>query len=282
MDELIAQLQGKLKVFALTFAKTDTIIAKDDAEISKRQRNSLTTMVNPVTAAKEGIEEQKFLKVAQWGVPIEQVVTEADASVQKLTAQIKEINSAAEAAEKAKKRKAQLEFEQAQYVLQQTHENHERACQIEQEERLLQQKLRYQQMLDEAHPEQPKDVTSIAAKLPKLSITKFNGSFSDWLRFWNQFQAVVDSQSINKVTKFAYLKELLEPNVRTSIDGLPFTEDGYGNPKKYFWKSMVTIVRLSTPTSKKLSPCQRSMVRNRIKSIRFSRNYGTLYSLWKH
>ena len=264
MDELIAQLQGKLKVFALTFAKTDTIIAKDDAEISKRQRNSLTTMVNPVTAAKEGIEEQKFLKVAQWGVPIEQVVTEADASVQKLTAQIKEINSAAEAAEKAKKRKAQLEFEQAQYVLQQTHENHERACQIEQEERLLQQKLRYQQMLDEAHPEQPKDVTLIAAKLPKLSITKFNGSFSDWLRFWNQFQAVVDSQSINKVTKFAYLKELLEPNVRTSIDGLPFTEDGYGNPKKYFWKSMVTIVRLSTPTSKKLSPCQRSMVRNRI------------------
>ena len=34
MDDLIAQLQGELEVLALTFAKTDTIIAKDDTEIS--------------------------------------------------------------------------------------------------------------------------------------------------------------------------------------------------------------------------------------------------------
>ena len=62
MDDLIAHLQGKLKVLAFTFAKTDSVIAKDDAEISERQRNSLTTMINAVTAAKEIIEEQKFLK----------------------------------------------------------------------------------------------------------------------------------------------------------------------------------------------------------------------------
>ena len=87
-------------------------------------------------------------------------------------------------------------------------------------------------MLDEIHPEQPKDLTCIAAKLPKLSITKFNGSFSDWLRFWNQFQAVVNNQNVSKVTKFAYLNELLEPNVRTSIDGFPFIEDGYTKAKE--------------------------------------------------
>ena len=80
----------------------------------------------------------KFLKgkkeeeVLQWGVPIEQVITEADASIQKLTPQIKEISSTAEATKKAGKRKAQLEFKQTQYVLQQIHENHERACQIQQ------------------------------------------------------------------------------------------------------------------------------------------------------
>ena len=29
------------------------------------------------------------------------------------------------------------------------------------------------------------------------------------------------------VSKFAYLKDLLEPEVRTGIDGLPFSSDGY-------------------------------------------------------
>ena len=33
------------------------------------------------------------------------------------------------------------------------------------------------------------------------------------------------------VTKFSYLKELLEPNVRTLIDGLPFSTEGYERAK---------------------------------------------------
>ena len=241
MDVLSAQLQGKLKVLSFTLAKTDAVIAKNDVDVSDRQRSSLATMIKAVTTAKETIEEHKFEKgdsgdeVTKWGEPIEEVITDADANVRRLTSHIQEIASEVEAAERAEKRKAQLEFERAQYDLQRTHEQHERDCQIEQEEKLLQQKLKYQQMLDEAHPEQqkeqpPKDIN--AAKLPKLSIMKFNGSFSDWLRFWNQFLAVIENQNVSKVTKFAYLKELLEPNIRTSIDGLPFTEEGYAQAKE--------------------------------------------------
>ena len=33
------------------------------------------------------------------------------------------------------------------------------------------------------------------------------------------------------VTKFSYIKELLEPNVRTLIDGLPFSTEGYERAK---------------------------------------------------
>ena len=39
------------------------------------------------------------------------------------------------------------------------------------------------------------------------------------------------------VTKFAYLRELVEPRVRKGIDGLPFTTDGYERAKKYILKS---------------------------------------------
>ena len=71
----------------------------------------------------------------------------------------------------------------------------------------------------------------INAKLPKLVITKFKGTPADWLRFWGQFAAEVDATNVSQITKFSYLKELLEPQVRSSIDGLPFTTEGYERAK---------------------------------------------------
>ena len=53
----------------------------------------------------------------------------------------------------------------------------------------------------------------IQAKLPKLTIIKFNGTITDWTRFWNQFSETIDKTDIRNVTKFAYLRELLETNV---------------------------------------------------------------------
>ena len=34
------------------------------------------------------------------------------------------------------------------------------------------------------------------AELPKLVITKFKGTHLDWARFWNQFEAKIDSTNI--------------------------------------------------------------------------------------
>ena len=59
-------------------------------------------------------------------------------------------------------------------------------------------------------------------KLPKLVITKFKGAHLDWTRFWNQFEAEIDTANIPQITKFSYLKEMLQPNVRPSIDSLSF------------------------------------------------------------
>jgi hypothetical protein len=70
--------------------------------------------------------------------------------------------------------------------------------------------------------------THVSAKMPKLVITKFNGTPKDWIRFWGQFRA---QSSVDPVTKFSYLKELVEMKVRKSIDGLPFTKEGYERAK---------------------------------------------------
>ncbi len=64
-------------------------------------------------------------------------------------------------------------------------------------------------------------------KIPKLVITKYDGTYERWLSFWNNFEAEIDSVDLPAATKFSYLRELLQPHVCDEIDGLPFTTEGY-------------------------------------------------------
>ena len=54
------------------------------------------------------------------------------------------------------------------------------------------------------------------------------------LPFGNKFQVEIGKTSLASVTKFAYLKELVDPRVLTEIDGLPFTTEGYESAKNVF------------------------------------------------
>ena len=71
----------------------------------------------------------------------------------------------------------------------------------------------------------------VSVKLPKLKITKFEGTALDWFRFWNQFETEIDQVQISPISKFSYLKELLVPKVRLLIDGPLFTSEGYARSK---------------------------------------------------
>ena len=71
----------------------------------------------------------------------------------------------------------------------------------------------------------------IKVKLPKLEITKFNHTHPDWTSFWNQFSVEIGSLRLASVTKLLYFKEFLEPKVRSIIDGLTFTSEGYNMGK---------------------------------------------------
>ena len=60
---------------------------------------------------------------------------------------------------------------------------------------------------------------------------QFSGELTDWPRFWNQFEAEINRAEVAAVTKFSYLKELVDPKVKTTLDGLPFTTEGYQRAK---------------------------------------------------
>ena len=70
-----------------------------------------------------------------------------------------------------------------------------------------------------------------SAKLPKLAITKFQGTHLDWLRFWNQSKTKIDVASITQVAKFSYLKELLITKICSLVDGRPYNTEGYEHAK---------------------------------------------------
>ena len=58
------------------------------------------------------------------------------------------------------------------------------------------------------------------ARLPKLEIAEFDGSYMDWLRFWGQFEEIVDKTNIATTSKLAYLRGLLCKKVRKNIEAL--------------------------------------------------------------
>ena len=100
---------------------------------------------------------------------------------------------------------------------------------------------------------------NIQVKLPKLELTKFEGTPLDWFRFWNQFETQIDKVEISAITKFSYLKEFLVPKVRTLIDNLPFTSEGYARAKsillaKFGKPSEVAAAHIQCITSLPLIP----------------------------
>lgn len=81
--------------------------------------------------------------------------------------------------------------------------------------------------------------------LPKLVITKFNGTYADWPRFWGQYSETIDKSSVPLLTKVTYLRELLDDRVRKTIDALSHTAEGYNRAvatlKERFGKESETV-----------------------------------------
>ena len=105
---------------------------------------------------------------------------------------------------------------------------------MEQEERRMQRRMKEMQV--QMREEAKADNVNCKVKLPKLFITKFNGTHLDWFRFWNQFESDIEKSELSPVSKFSYLKELVSPKVRSLKDGLPFTAEGYTRAKNIFEK----------------------------------------------
>ena len=87
--------------------------------------------------------------------------------------------------------------------------------------------------------EDSENSSNAGAKLQKLEISKFQGTFLDWMRFRNQFETEIDKSKLTQVAKFSHLK-VTGNSDRASIDGLPSQPKGMNGQKVFSKPSMVT------------------------------------------
>ena len=112
-----------------------------------------------------------------------------------------------------------------------------RKYQLEFERTQLEMRIAYEKKIEKTNGNHAKTTEPTSAqaaktaKLPKLVITKSRGELTDWPRFWSQFETEIDKAEIAGVTKYSYLKELVDPKIRTEIDGLPYSSEGYERAK---------------------------------------------------
>ena len=105
------------------------------------------------------------------------------------------------------------------------------------------------------HARSPTPPRSGKARLPKISLPRFNGDIMKWTAFWDSYKSAVhDNDELSDVDKFNYLRSLLERTAYEAIAGLTLSSANYGEAidilvKRFGNKQRDTWTRCSTSTS---------------------------------
>ena len=92
----------------------------------------------------------------------------------------------------------------------------------------------------------PSVAGSEGTRLPKLDLPRFGGNVKDWPSFWELFENAVDGTELPEVSKFAYLRTVLDGDAARCIEGLSLTAAHYGKAvallKERFGREELIIV----------------------------------------
>ena len=224
MESANRDLATKLTQLQITRDKTEAALGSRNGNCIKRDRDSPHVVVSSVERAKRKVEELKIAaheeiaNIHMWGEKMESDLAAVDDDMERIS-QLSKIDQE----QVDKTRKGKLAFEKE----------------------LCGQKLQYNKQLEVSNADQntshvgnQNGKKGAAAKLPKLTITKFNGNILDWTRFWGQFSEGIDKSDMAAISKFSYLKEFADSKVRKTVDGLPFTVVQIRESKGHFVRAL--------------------------------------------
>ena len=209
MENAESTLETKLKQLKRTEDKTDGILTSGKQSTISRQLTNLKELLTEVENARRTVEGEKIAaevsddEISTWNDGINARIEEADGRIETLKEWLMKRKTEAENQEREKKMQFEIKLQETKLKLQEN----------------FQLKTGNQNLSAETPVSQ--------AKLPKLVITKFNGTYADWPRFWGQYSESIDKTDVPPVTKFTYLCELLDVKVRRTIEALPHSAEGY-------------------------------------------------------
>ena len=222
LENLIQKIETKFKLLSLARKETARTLQRNKKKELEKQINVIESRIDEIRDLKAEVQEKKIEtgesseQVEQWSTDIETRLETHDPQIEELQTKLLLITKQSEDEVREK------EYQQEQRIL---------SLRYAEEKKIEKMKAEIKTNEDRINErEQIRDNTT-KVKLPKLVITKFEGTHLDWLRFWSQFETEIDKSNISSVGKFSYLKELLNPKIRTLIDGLPFTTEGYERAK---------------------------------------------------
>ena len=183
MEATEANLDIKVTQLKMSIGKTNTIVETGKSEAIERHLSTLWSLSKElnrirteVEATKLGVKEE-IADIETWNGGINAQLEKADCKVDKMCTWIDDRKREAEAIVKQE----ELKFHKAKIEMQ-------------------------AEIQVESHPQQATTMPSdIQAKLPKLMITKFDGTYMDWPRFWGQFTEAIDKMGVQPIMKFSYL-----------------------------------------------------------------------------
>ena len=209
-----ATLETKLTQLKITVHRTKSVLQSGRPETIKRHLEALRATLQEADECKRAVEvvkisdKEELSKINEWNDDIDARLAEADGEINRIENWLSD--------------KRQEEVMVAQ------------EDQLKFEVKLHETRLKLQMELQNGKPENQtttSEPSTRMAKLPKLVISKFDGSYMDWPRFWGQFSEAIDKSSIAPISKFTYLCELLTSKVKRTVEALPYTSEGYNRAK---------------------------------------------------
>ena len=216
MADSNTNLKTKLTQLQMATDKSDAVLKGNKKRAIARHVDSLKETIETVNKLRLTVEAEKIAKetsaeeIGLWNNTVENAMEKADGMVEILEQWLEDQDS----------RKEKIQFEEKV-----EREQIAREKQVQFELKLFEAKMKLQH---EITPEGEAHASGSDLKVEaKLHITKFNGTYGNWPRFWNLFSETIDKSSISPVNKFAYLQELLCEKAKRSIEALPHNSEGY-------------------------------------------------------
>ena len=212
MENAKGKLQTKLTQLEIHAKRTEQVLDSGSVDAIERHTGALRSTISEADELKRALEALKIEAkedlgdIGTWNAAIDLRLLKADEEVGKLRKWLEDRRNQ----EETTAREDQLKFE----------------VKLHEEKMKLQTNL----TTKESH-EGGGSPKKTQAKLPKIEIKRFEGSYLDWPRFWDQFTETIDKAEIAQINKFTYLCGLLGPKVKTAVEALPFTAEGYNRAK---------------------------------------------------